>query len=154
MVDVKLKPCPMCGSEAKMQHIGAHHYVVCSNYICPTSPKTNGYSVLRMAITAWNIRAEPDNQIIWEANRKISDLENSNKIAQVLNEFISAENKEIKEQLTQTQQALDIAKEALIYVNNRIFDLETGRIDLRENEYLTDSIRKIKTALKVIEGKV
>lgn len=42
---------------------------------------------------------------------------------------------------------LNAAREALIYINNRIFDLETGRVDLRNNEYLTDSRRIIKATL-------
>lgn len=55
----ELLPCPFCGTAPKIQSYadGVHEFIQCDNVSCATKPETDGYSVLSMAITAWNTRA-------------------------------------------------------------------------------------------------
>jgi Lar family restriction alleviation protein len=53
----ELKPCPFCGSEAKMIKLYDDYYIKCGNYCCEQSI---AYEDIEMAIEAWNRRAEDD----------------------------------------------------------------------------------------------
>ncbi len=59
-------------------------------------------------------------------------------------EGLKAQEDYIKDLAAQNEKLIETLK----YINNRIFDLETGNADLRGNKYLTDSRHKIKATLK------
>lgn len=50
----RLKPCPFCGSDAKMCHGHSHYYARCTNPECLV--RTRRYSDVTEAIKAWNRR--------------------------------------------------------------------------------------------------
>lgn len=57
----KLKPCPFCGGEAKLQRYidryeGITFYVYCSGEFCEVFPATENFETEQQAIKAWNIR--------------------------------------------------------------------------------------------------
>ena len=59
--ETELKPCPFCGSAAKIiEHpILQHRYIaVCNNSKCKVIPYTLPYKTPMGAIAAWNRRAE------------------------------------------------------------------------------------------------
>lgn len=53
--DIKLKPCPFCGSAATNINLSASCFIVCSNLQCEASSGMRG--TLAAAIAAWNNRA-------------------------------------------------------------------------------------------------
>lgn len=50
----RLRPCPFCGSDAKMCHGHSHYYARCTNQECLV--KTRRYRDMTEAIIAWNRR--------------------------------------------------------------------------------------------------
>lgn len=58
MSEIKLKPCPFCGGEAKinrMPHLWEYS-VQCNDVDCIVHPETEGYEKREEAIEAWNTR--------------------------------------------------------------------------------------------------
>ena len=49
-----LKPCPFCGSDAKICHGHSHYYIRCTDQECLV--KTRRYLDVKEAIIAWNGR--------------------------------------------------------------------------------------------------
>lgn len=65
MNNPKLKPCPFCGGNAKVEtykHPYGHtmYWVGCANEKCDVFPETPGYSERRNAVRSWNKRALQD----------------------------------------------------------------------------------------------
>lgn len=62
MAEIKLKPCPFCGGEAKI--IGERvnnkelYLVKCRDNDCDVQPFTDSFRSMDRAIKAWNTRAE------------------------------------------------------------------------------------------------
>lgn len=57
MMDIKLKPCPFCGSEAEIEEYNQGFRVICTNiYNCAI--KQNQYTSKDKAIESWNKRIE------------------------------------------------------------------------------------------------
>lgn len=63
MEDLKLKPCPFCGGEAKLikrsrktgfYTVGGTYYIHCKECLISTHPRKNAYNV----VESWNRRAE------------------------------------------------------------------------------------------------
>ena len=57
----KLKPCPFCGRKAILGHDLSGCYVKCNNGMCKVMLTTWYYGTEEEAITAWNRRANDDN---------------------------------------------------------------------------------------------
>ncbi len=59
----KLKPCPFCGGEAKLQELKMLdgtiiYYIICRNNSCKVQPMTHEMNTDYEAINAWNNRPE------------------------------------------------------------------------------------------------
>ena len=59
----KLKPCPFCGREAKIEYDRdertTYFWVTCNNRHCPVRPYSEGnFNSAEDAIEAWNTRAD------------------------------------------------------------------------------------------------
>lgn len=72
MSEIKLKPCPFCGGEAKinrMPHLWEYS-VQCNNVDCIVHPETEGYEKGEEAIEAWNTR-KPMERIVEQLENKM-----------------------------------------------------------------------------------
>jgi hypothetical protein len=54
-IDESLKPCPMCGTSAKVVRVVGANYVLCMNWLCSTQGPVKALHA--DAIAAWNTRA-------------------------------------------------------------------------------------------------
>jgi Lar family restriction alleviation protein len=54
----ELKPCPFCGTEARLISGTEDHYVVCRNNDCAAALVARSFSSEEEAIAAWNRRAK------------------------------------------------------------------------------------------------
>jgi len=58
----KLKPCPFCGGEPKIEHVIIDRkktmYIYCANNGCEVNLETRGWKSRLIAIKRWNTRAE------------------------------------------------------------------------------------------------
>ena len=61
MDEIKLKPCPFCGAEAKIskekQYRANPYYVICINTECDCYAMTQRFATPYLAMKAWNRRA-------------------------------------------------------------------------------------------------
>lgn len=74
--DIKLKPCPFCGGEAKIIHandVTLPYRIRCKNINCDVRPSTTWFKYEEDAITKWNTR-KPMDEIV-------EQLEDENKTA-------------------------------------------------------------------------
>ena len=65
MSEIKLLPCPFCGSRAEIHKMtNGQYYVDCSldNGFCHVIPKTGGYDTPEEAAEAWNRREGEQNE--------------------------------------------------------------------------------------------
>ena len=54
--DKRLKPCPFCGKQPVLVHIG-NYSVTCDSQECTVAPGTaDGFDTAKAAIEAWNTR--------------------------------------------------------------------------------------------------
>lgn len=60
MDEIKLKPCPFCGTSGQVQQAGKMWFVECVNdtTLCPVNPWTGYFKNKYEAITVWNRRAD------------------------------------------------------------------------------------------------
>lgn len=60
MEEIKLKPCPFCGTSGQVQRSGKMWFVECANDTtsCPVNPWTGYFKNKYEAITVWNRRAD------------------------------------------------------------------------------------------------
>ena len=65
---MKLKNCPFCGGEAKMQKLGNYGYVRCTNGKCTIKPMTPGYLDNDRAVREWNQRHDEKEKIRGKEN--------------------------------------------------------------------------------------
>lgn len=59
MDEIKLKPCPFCGTPGQVQQAGKMWFVECADDTtsCPVNPWTGYFNDKYEAIEAWNRRA-------------------------------------------------------------------------------------------------
>ena len=63
MSELKLKPCPFCGGEAKVEKLGGYAVVSCLKDDCNGNSDYLKYDSVKEAVEAWNTR-KPMERII------------------------------------------------------------------------------------------